>query len=141
MAVVGIGAAIVPGDQTGDDGGGFRWRLHIVPLASGPAGLGEIDLAHAPRAVLYDVTVDDFLAPRRRDARRRPAEPADRPDRSRDTVTPIGTRMARQAGFTLLEILVALVVLGILLVGLSQATRFGILWPPIVRAARSRQRG
>ena len=31
------------------------------------------------------------------------------------------------AGFTLLEILVALVVLGILLAGLSQATRFGLL--------------
>lgn len=32
----------------------------------------------------------------------------------------------RQAGFTLLEVLVALVVLGFLMVGLSQGTRFGL---------------
>ena len=36
------------------------------------------------------------------------------------------TRRTREAGFTLLEILVALVVLGFLLVGLSEGTRFGL---------------
>jgi len=35
-------------------------------------------------------------------------------------------RVAREAGFTLLEILVAVVVLGFIVAGLSQATRFGI---------------
>ena len=38
---------------------------------------------------------------------------------------PVGAQM-RQAGFTLLEILVALVVLGFLLVGLTQGVRFGL---------------
>jgi general secretion pathway protein J len=40
--------------------------------------------------------------------------------------TPPGAVIAGQAGFTLLEILVALVVLGFLLVGLTQGVRFGL---------------
>ncbi len=28
------GEALAPGDTTGDDGGGFRWRVRIAPLAA-----------------------------------------------------------------------------------------------------------
>lgn len=34
LAVVSSGTAITPGDSEGDDGGGFHWRLRIVPEAS-----------------------------------------------------------------------------------------------------------
>lgn len=30
MASIGHGSAIVPGEQSGDDGGGFRWRTRIA---------------------------------------------------------------------------------------------------------------
>jgi general secretion pathway protein J len=44
-------------------------------------------------------------------------------------MTPNGGRSGRQAGFTLLEMLVALVVLGLLVVGLTQGVRAGLtLW-------------
>lgn len=37
LAAVGRDAALVEGDQSGDDGGGFRWRLIVVPMAERPA--------------------------------------------------------------------------------------------------------
>ncbi len=48
LAVVGIGADLAAGTQDGDDGGGFRWRVSVQPLAtiSGP-----------PRVALYAVSV------------------------------------------------------------------------------------
>jgi general secretion pathway protein I len=44
MAAVGRNAALTAGDTTGDDGGGFRWRLSVRPLASAaPAPTGAPD--------------------------------------------------------------------------------------------------
>ncbi|HYZ39065.1 MAG TPA: type II secretion system protein [Stellaceae bacterium] len=34
LAAVGRNAALVEGDLTGDDGGGFRWALRVHPLAA-----------------------------------------------------------------------------------------------------------
>jgi general secretion pathway protein I len=34
LAAATYGARLVPGDTRGDDGGGFRWRLRIVPVES-----------------------------------------------------------------------------------------------------------
>lgn len=34
LAAAAYGTRLVPGDTRGDDGGGFRWRLRIVPVAS-----------------------------------------------------------------------------------------------------------
>jgi general secretion pathway protein I len=34
LAAATHGARLVPGDTRGDDGGGFRWRLRIAPVAS-----------------------------------------------------------------------------------------------------------
>jgi general secretion pathway protein I len=33
LAAVGRGAAMVEGESSGDDGGGFRWTLHVQPVA------------------------------------------------------------------------------------------------------------
>ena len=46
--------------------------------------------------------------------------------RRRDDTRPAAARRRGEQGFTLLEVLVALVVLGFLLAGLSQGTRFGV---------------
>jgi general secretion pathway protein I len=34
MAAATYGTRLMPGDTRGDDGGGFRWRLRIVPVAT-----------------------------------------------------------------------------------------------------------
>ena len=40
LAAVGHDAGLVAGDTAGEDGGGYRWRLRVVPAASRPlAGL------------------------------------------------------------------------------------------------------
>jgi len=52
---------------------------------------------------------------------RAPAPPLARP-----LARPLGRPLAREAGFTLLEVLVALVVLGFVTAGLTQGTRFGL---------------
>ncbi len=47
-----LGSDLSPGEQSGDDGGGFQWRVLVLPLAAvrGQAGAGSI-------AILYGVTV------------------------------------------------------------------------------------
>jgi general secretion pathway protein I len=48
------GGALMPGDWRGDDGGGYRWQLHVVTVslgAGGPAGASVRPMA------LYAVTV------------------------------------------------------------------------------------
>src|ERR1700751_3340361 len=34
LAAVGRDATLVTGEFTGDDGGGYRWALHVAPLTS-----------------------------------------------------------------------------------------------------------
>jgi general secretion pathway protein I len=36
LAALGSDAALIEGDQSGDDGGGFRWRLVVEPQAQRP---------------------------------------------------------------------------------------------------------
>ena len=58
LAMVGHGAPVIPGEQQGDDGGGFRWRVRVVALGTAPASRGDAaQLARGPRAALYGVTV------------------------------------------------------------------------------------
>ena len=40
LAAVGRDVALLEGESEGDDGGGYRWRLRIVPRASWPGGAG-----------------------------------------------------------------------------------------------------
>ena len=60
LAAAAHGSRLAPVDQRGEDGGGFRWRLRVAPMAS--AALRPVGLV-GPRAntsfpvVLYEVTV------------------------------------------------------------------------------------
>ena len=60
LAAATHGARLVPGDTRGDDGGGFRWRLRVVPVASAsvrPVGLAGPRAAASVPVVLYGVSV------------------------------------------------------------------------------------
>lgn len=57
-----VDAAVVAGDQRGDDGGGYRWRTRIVPVATTPPPRGTPqvpprDGAFARGTTLYSVVV------------------------------------------------------------------------------------
>ena len=68
LATVGHGTLLAPGDRRGDDGGGFRWRVRVAPVATAPAASGT-DAAAGPHIGLFDVSVaiswDDGGAERR----------------------------------------------------------------------------
>jgi general secretion pathway protein I len=54
LAAFGRVGTIASGDQEGDDGGGYRWRLSAVPLAVQPSAIeGRADLA----TTLFDIKV------------------------------------------------------------------------------------
>jgi general secretion pathway protein I len=55
LAAVGRDAALVQGDFTDDDGGGYRWRLSVRPVATQQV-LAPVGNSAAP-ATLYDVEV------------------------------------------------------------------------------------
>jgi general secretion pathway protein I len=55
LAAVGRDAALVEGDTSGDDGGGFHWRLRVQPLAQ-RQGLGA-DGTTPQTTSLFDVAV------------------------------------------------------------------------------------
>jgi prepilin-type N-terminal cleavage/methylation domain-containing protein len=60
LAAATHGARLTPGDQRGDDGGGFRWRLRVAPVASAllrPVGLAGPHAVTNHKVVLYGVTV------------------------------------------------------------------------------------
>ena len=61
------GSPLIAGDMQGDDGGGFRWRLHVVPIDNAairpfdPAGLRPAeDYQLTLYAVSVSVSWDDF---------------------------------------------------------------------------------
>jgi general secretion pathway protein I len=55
LAAVGRDAALVQGDFTDDDGGGYRWRLRVRPVATRQALPRDAD--SAANATLFDVEV------------------------------------------------------------------------------------
>lgn len=60
LAAATRGTKLAPGDRRGDDGGGFRWRLRVVPVASAavrPIGLVGPRAAASIGVVLYGVSV------------------------------------------------------------------------------------
>ncbi len=60
LATIGGGARLIPGETSGDDGGGYTWRVQIRQTASAPfAGLPPDAARTAPRAALFalDVTI------------------------------------------------------------------------------------
>jgi prepilin-type N-terminal cleavage/methylation domain-containing protein len=54
LAAIGRLAVVAPGDSEGEDGGAYRWRVRILPLAAWPLGPPET----AARITLYDVRVE-----------------------------------------------------------------------------------
>jgi prepilin-type N-terminal cleavage/methylation domain-containing protein len=59
LAVATQGTRLAPTDQRGDDGGGFQWRLRVVPVQSvtlGPLG-STAPGASGYKPVLYGLTV------------------------------------------------------------------------------------
>jgi prepilin-type N-terminal cleavage/methylation domain-containing protein len=60
LAAATHGTKLAAGDWRGDDGGGFRWRLHVVPVASAslrPTGVVGPRAAASVPVVLYAVSV------------------------------------------------------------------------------------
>jgi len=60
LAATTHGTKLAPGDSRGDDGGGFRWRVRVVPIASAPVrpvGIVGPRAAASVSVVLYGVTV------------------------------------------------------------------------------------
>jgi general secretion pathway protein I len=56
LAALGRDAALLQGESEGDDGGGYRWRLRVTPLAAWPARPSASGAAGAG-STLYDVEV------------------------------------------------------------------------------------
>jgi general secretion pathway protein I len=56
MAAIGGDAALAPSDNSGDDGGGYRWHLQITQEARGQAAASG-PVAGLPPAALYAVVV------------------------------------------------------------------------------------
>lgn len=56
LATIGHGSAIVPGERSGDDGGGFRWRTRVAVAQSGPRPPGPITPG-SQVATLYAISV------------------------------------------------------------------------------------
>ena len=136
LAAVGRNAALIDGEFTGDDGGGFRWRLSVQPMNArqvpGPDGVSRSD-QHVVRGRGRNLVADPGSQPI---GRIKDAAPRHRDERWR-VIRRGSSRPSRQGGFTLLEMLVALVVLGLLVVGLTQGVRTGLaLW-----SAQSRRIG
>jgi Tfp pilus assembly protein PilV len=60
LAAATHGTRLAAGDWRGDDGGGFRWRLHVAPLASAtvrPAVVAGPRAAASIPVVLYGVSI------------------------------------------------------------------------------------
>jgi general secretion pathway protein I len=55
LAMATDGGSLMPGDWQGDDGGGYRWHLHVATVAQSAAHADDADAA-VPLA-LYVVTV------------------------------------------------------------------------------------
>jgi general secretion pathway protein I len=60
LAAATRGNKLTAGDWQGDDGGGFRWRLHVAPVATAsirPVGVAGPRAAASFPVVLYGVSV------------------------------------------------------------------------------------
>ena len=65
VAVGAGGAALTPGIQQGDDGGGFRWALQVNEIAVGATPIrppAAQPAAASPRPALYSLTVSESWA-------------------------------------------------------------------------------
>ncbi len=52
-----LDTAPAPGEQRGDDGGGYAWQVNVTPLATAARSRNGADPARPGRAMLLEVTV------------------------------------------------------------------------------------
>ncbi len=128
LVAVSSGAITAVSDQEGDDGNGFHWRVQVRPGASVPMPRSDQTPGCRPQCGRARGPV---FGDRHHQLDRRPRSPAGAagrraPGHARCARLVSGIARPRRDGFTLLEILVALVVLGFLLAGLSEGVRFGL---------------
>lgn len=58
LAALGRGGPLLPGDERGDDGGGFRWESRTRLLATAPMARGDAaTVGRGPQVALYAVAV------------------------------------------------------------------------------------
>ena len=58
LAATGGAARLIPGETSGDDGGGYTWRVQVKQAASAPfAGVPPDATRTAPRAALFAISV------------------------------------------------------------------------------------
>ena len=58
LATVGHAGPVVAGEQSGDDGGGWRWRVQVTLAGLAPVARGDAsEVARGPHVALYAVTV------------------------------------------------------------------------------------
>lgn len=58
LAAIGRAGPVTAGEQSGDDGGGWRWQVRIVPVGVAPVARGDAaEMARGPHVALYSVTV------------------------------------------------------------------------------------
>jgi general secretion pathway protein I len=59
LAAIGRDAALVAGQSAGDDGGGYRWRLRVQPMAARAGGAADAAAGAPPGSTLtlFDVEV------------------------------------------------------------------------------------
>ena len=114
LAVLEHGPAPEAGQQAGEDGGGYRYG-QLVSVS-----------ARAPGLALYVLSVTLAWRMDGGDRQVTPAVLAHGPGAAGATVSGPAPRHAPEAGFTLLEVLVALVILGLLIAGLTGGVRLGV---------------
>lgn len=58
LAALSDGSTLVPGENAGDDGRGFRWKTSIVAISSVPIARGNAtDVKSGPQVTLYAMNV------------------------------------------------------------------------------------
>jgi general secretion pathway protein I len=60
LVIAGHGDVLAPGDWQGDDGGGFAWRLRVVPVSAtsvSPPGLAALRQTRDYQVTLYAISV------------------------------------------------------------------------------------
>jgi general secretion pathway protein I len=58
LAALGRDAALVEGDQSGNDGGGYRWRLVVEPMAERPAPAAGGVTSQSTKLFSVEVSID-----------------------------------------------------------------------------------
>ena len=125
------GTRLVPGMRSGDDGSGFAWRAQVLTATAATLPHGSAEEQRRPlRATLYTVRVTvswgGTLLPRQVSLATSCLGPRAGGSGLMRRSAAGSCRRRHPAGFTLLELLAALAVFGLLLLALGQGLQFGL---------------